>query len=45
MQTLNGVGQLFVGGLGGIRRPVGGVGYQNIAFEAPFGLGKDGALT
>jgi hypothetical protein len=35
--TLNGVGQLFVAGIGGIRRPVGGVGYQEIEFRAPFG--------
>lgn len=35
--TLNGVGQLFVAGIGGIRRPVGGVGYQIIEFRAPFG--------
>lgn len=34
--TLNGVGQLFVAGIGGIRRPVGGVGYQEIEFRAPF---------
>ena len=34
--TLDGVGQLFVAGIGGIRRPLGGVGYQAISFEAPF---------
>eukprot|EP01050_Picozoa_sp_SAG11_P009879 SAG11_NODE_962_length_6376_cov_3.798471_2_plen_493_part_00 len=34
--TLNGVGQLFVSGIGGIRRPMGGVGYQTIEFRAPF---------
>jgi sucrose-6-phosphate hydrolase SacC (GH32 family) len=34
--TLNGVGQFFVSGIGGIRRPVGGVGYQTIEFRAPF---------
>ena len=34
--TLNGVGQLFVTGLGGIRRPEGGVGRQQIEFAAPF---------
>ena len=36
--TLDGVGQLFVAGIGGIRRPLGGVGYQAISFEAPFDL-------
>ena len=36
--TLDGVGQLFVAGIGGIRRPLGGVGYQAISFEAPFDM-------
>lgn len=39
--TLNGVGQLFIAGIGGIRRPLGGVGYQEIEFRAPFGRTPD----
>jgi alpha-L-rhamnosidase len=34
--TLNGIGQWFVAGLGGIRRRDGGVGYQHFELRPPF---------
>eukprot|EP00040_Diaphanoeca_grandis_P022458 m.120654 g.120654 ORF g.120654 m.120654 type:complete len:517 (-) comp28822_c0_seq2:151-1701(-) len=36
--TLNGIGQWFVGGLGGIRRSEGGVGMQQFELRPSFGL-------